>query len=314
MASRPSMNSETQAHQKVDVRSKRARRVPTDWPRKKLRLTDEVHAIKRILRSHGLLTVCEDARCPNLSECFSKRETTFMILGQTCTRACSFCAIPTGRGAPVDEGEPERLAEAARVIGLRHVVVTSVARDDLPDEGAGHFRRVVDAIRKASPETTVEVLVPDFHARLDCLETVAASDLVVFNHNLETIERLQPRVRPQAAYRRSLSTLARFKELRPEVATKSGIMLGLGEDESEIAQVLRDMRSVGVTIVTIGQYMQPQLRNGDVVRYATAAEFGRLAELARDLGFKAVQSGPYVRSSYKAASAWRAVREALTEP
>ena len=276
------------------------------WPMKRLRFTPELHEIKRILRRHELRTVCEDARCPNISECFGRREATFIILGEHCTRSCAFCAIPTGKGLPPDPDEPRRLAEAAREIGLTHIVVTSVARDDLPDEGAGHFKAVVDAIRALSPDTTVEILTPDFHAREDCLAIVAEADIAIFNHNMETVPSLYPRIRPQGKVDRSLEVLDRIKALRPDLATKSGFMLGLGEQDGEVLDLMRAMRLARVDILTIGQYMQPRKTNADVDHYATSERFDMLRVAGESMGFPLVLSGPYVRSSFGALEAKRA--------
>ena len=275
------------------------------WPRKKLSFSPEVHEIKRILRDHGVRSVCEDARCPNISECFGRREATFIVLGDVCTRRCGFCAIPTGKPLPPDPHEPERLARAAREIGLRHIVITCVARDDLRDGGAGHIADCVRAVRTSSPDTTVEVLTSDFKAQESSLARLAEEDLRIFNHNLETVESLHREVRPQAAYQRSLDVLARFKELRPDVLTKSGIMLGLGEEDEEVFTVLRDMRRHAVDIVTIGQYMQPLRQKLDVRGYTSMERFTLFEEFGRALGFRLVLSGPYVRSSFGAADAAR---------
>jgi len=249
-----------------------------------------------------LNTVCVEARCPNLSECWSRHVATFMILGEKCTRRCRFCAVTTARPDPPDPEEPLRLAEAAAKLGLRHVVITSVARDDLPDEGAGHFARCIVAVRTRLPHATVEVLVPDFHARSECIETVLAAGPQVFNHNVETVPSLHRRVRPQAKYARSLETLRIAKAVRPEVTTKSGIMVGLGEGRDELLAVFRDLRAVGCDLLTIGQYLKPTADAGHlpVERYYRPEEFAELAERARELGFAGVASGPFVRSSYLA--------------
>lgn len=249
--------------------------------------------------------MCEDAKCPNLSECFSRREATFIVLGERCTRRCGFCAIPTGRPLPPDAEEPTRLARAAAEIGLSHVVITSVARDDLEDGGAEHFAQCITAIRLASPQTTVEVLTPDFRERDASLRAIADTDLQIFNHNLETTEALHRTVRPQGRYDRSLRVLARFKQLRPDVLVKSGFMLGLGESEEDVVQMMRDLRAHHVDIVTIGQYMQPLKTRLDVERFASLERFDRLRELGDELGFPLTLSGPYVRSSFGAAEAAR---------
>ena len=300
-------DSDTQLGQKTFTHSRKPATLRPPWPLKKLRFTEESHQIKRILRQHKLRTVCEDAKCPNMSECFERREATFMILGKHCTRSCAFCAIPTGRGEAPDLSEPTRLAAAAKEIGLTHVVVTSVARDDLPDEGAGHFKAVVDEIRRVSPATSVEILTPDFHAREDCLQTIADSDIAIFNHNMETVPALYQRIRPQAKYQRSLDVLSRVKELRPDVATKSGLMLGLGESDAQVLAVIKDLRKANVDILTIGQYMQPRKTNADVDAYAGLERFKRFEDEGYALGFPLVLSGPYVRSSFGAAEAKKAL-------
>lgn len=240
-----------------------------------------------------------------MSECFSRREATFIVLGDRCTRRCGFCAIPTGRPEPPDPMEPMRLALAARDIGLTHVVITAVARDDLRDGGADHFAQCVRAIRTQSPDTTVEVLTSDFKGDERSLRRMAIEDLQIFNHNMETVERLQRSVRPQAKYDRSLEVLRSFKRLRPDVLTKSGIMLGLGETDEEVEAVLRDMRAHDIDIVTVGQYMQPLKDRLDVSAYSSLERFERFEAYGDELGFRLTLSGPYVRSSFGAAQAAR---------
>ena len=278
-------------------------RIRPPWPRKKLIFSKELHDIKKLLRRHGLRSVCEDAKCPNISECFGRREATFIIMGDVCTRRCSFCAIPTGQPKPLDPEEPDRLAKGVAEIGLKHVVITSVTRDDLDDGGAAHFANCVTAIRKRSPKTTVEVLTSDFKGNIGSLHLLAKADLQIFNHNLETTLALHPTVRPQAKYQRSLEVLASFKKLRPSVLTKSGIMLGLGETDEDVAQTLRDLRSANVEILTIGQYMQPKHERTGVNRYASLERFKKFETLGNDLGFRLTLSSPYVRSSFGAAKA-----------
>ena len=256
----------------------------------------------------GLSTVCESALCPNLLECWSLRQLTFMILGERCTRRCGFCAVSTARPQPVDPSEPARLAEAVRRLGLRHVVITSVARDDMPDEGTGHFIAVIAAVRQANPGVTVEVLVPDFHARPELIERVVGEGRPeVFAHNIETVERLSRAVRPQAGYRRSLQTLrlAAAQPQRPIV--KSGMMVGLGETAQEICAVLDDLREVGVTHLTIGQYLRPTPAHLPVVEYVAPARFDDYERLAHERGMAWVKSGPFVRSSYHAIDALESV-------
>ncbi len=285
------------------------RRLPP-WLKRPVPVAEALLETRRLVNGLKLNTVCVEARCPNLTECWSRHTATFMILGDKCTRRCRFCAVTTARPDPPDDGEPERLAEAAAHLGLRHVVITSVARDDLRDEGAGHFARCISAIRRRLPGVTVEVLVPDFHARRECVQVVADMAPEVFNHNVETVPSLHKRVRPQAKYPRSLETLRLAKELRPEGRTKSGVMVGLGETRAELVQVCHDLRSVGCDLLTIGQYLKPSAPqdNGHlpVERFYTPAEFDELGAIAKDLGFAAVASGPFVRSSYFAESIYQA--------
>jgi lipoyl synthase len=276
-----------------------ARRLPP-WLKRPMPVAEALLETRRLVNGLKLNTVCVEARCPNLTECWSRHIATFMILGDKCTRRCRFCAVTTARPDPVDADEPERLAEAAEQLRLRHVVITSVARDDLKDEGAGQFARCISAVKSRLPEVTVEVLVPDFHARPDCVLAVADAAPEVFNHNVETVLSLQKRVRPQAKYARSLETLRLAKELRPEMKTKSGVMVGLGETRDELVQVFRDLRSAKCDLLTIGQYLKPAVGEGHVPveRYYPPAEFDELGALAEGLGFAAVASGPFVRSSY----------------
>lgn len=280
------------------------RRLPP-WLKRPLPAGEALLETRRLVNGLRLNTVCVEARCPNLSECWARRTATFMILGDKCTRNCKFCAVHTARPDPVDPEEPQRLAEAAAHLGLRHVVITSVARDDLPDEGAGHFADCIEAVHRSLPGVKVEVLVPDFHARRECVERVTAADPEVFNHNVETVPRLHKPVRPQAKYPRSLETLRLAKAARPDLATKSGVMVGLGETRAELVEVFRDLRSVGVDLLTIGQYLKPSAadaRHARVERYYPPAEFDELGVAAKELGFAAVASGPFVRSSYFAES------------
>ncbi len=266
---------------------------------------------RKIVEKSGLATVCEEAACPNLGECWAAGHATFMILGEVCTRACAFCNVATGnpRGA-VDEDEPERLAAVVAEMGLKHAVVTSVDRDDLPDGGAGHFARVIRALRAAAPETTIEVLIPDFRNKDGALEVVIEAKPDVLNHNLETVPSLYPAIRPGARYDHSLRLLARVRELDADVFTKSGIMVGLGETRAEISRVLRDMRAHGVEFVTIGQYLQPTPRHAPVERFWTPEEFGDFAREARALGFLMVASTPLTRSSHNAGADFEKLRAA----
>ena len=256
--------------------------------------------MRRLLRGLGLRSVCEEARCPNLPRCFGRGTVTFMLLGDVCTRACRFCSVETGRPGTVDLEEPRRVAEAAAGLGLSHVVLTSVNRDDLPDQGSTQFVRTVAAIRERSPRTTVEVLTPDFRGDAPCIDRVADAVPDVYNHNVETVPRLYRRVRPGARYRRSLGLLARVKRRHPGILTKSGLMLGLGETRVEVRAVLRDLREHGVDAVTLGQYLRPTLRQLPVRRYLDPEEFDAYREDAEGLGFRSVASGPLVRSSFHA--------------
>ena len=253
-----------------------------------------------MMRAKSLHTVCESARCPNLPECWSKRTATFMILGDTCTRSCGFCAIKVGRGLEVDPNEPENVAEVARDLGLKHVVVTSVARDDLADEGASQFAQTIQSLHAANPSTIVEVLTPDFKAKKWCIKIVTDAHPEIYNHNIETVERLQTVVRPQAKYGRSLDVLRQVKELDASIYTKSGLMLGLGETKEEIVRTLGDLRAAGVDAVTIGQYLRPTMRHLPVTEYIHPEQFKEYESIGTDMGFAFVASAPFVRSSYNA--------------
>lgn len=281
-----------------------------EWLRKPQTAFIALHEIKRDLRRLRLETVCEAARCPNIHECFTRGTATFLILGNRCTRSCLFCAVPKARWEhlpPPDPEEPRRLAHMAAGMRLRHVVVTSVTRDDLPDGGATHFARVIRAVREALPGARIEVLTPDFGGRPEALTCVLEAGPDVFNHNLETVARLYPRVRPQACYRRSLEVLAFAARHRPEILIKSGFMVGLGEQPEEVRQLLSDLHRAGVRVVTIGQYLQATRRNLPVVEYVPPAQFEAYQEFAERLGFRTVASGPFVRSSYLAEQlAWQA--------
>jgi lipoic acid synthetase len=286
------------------------RRLPP-WLKRPLPSGDFSRTVEIVAES-GVATVCQDAKCPNLSECWSKRHATFMILGHKCTRRCHYCAVETARPDPPAADEPERLADAVARLTLRHVVITAVARDDLDDEGAGHFARCVNAIHDACPATTVEVLPADFHARRDCVEALCAAAPELYNHNIEMVERLTPRFRPQGRYRRSLEVLRMVKEIAPQILTKSGLMVGLGEDADEIRQTFVDLRAVGCDVLTVGQYLQPSLdRHAPVARYYPPDAFTELAEFARGLGFVSVAAGPFVRSSYNAAEVFDESRARL---
>jgi len=263
-----------------------------------------VDEIAQLMRELNLNTVCREADCPNIGECYRKHTATFLIMGSHCTRNCRFCAIEHGRPEPLDSGEPRRLAEAAAELGLEYVVVTSVTRDDLPDGGAAHFAATIEALRGRLPEAQVEVLTPDFQGRQDCLDTVLAASPDVFNHNVETVRRLEAPVRPQAGYDRSLGVL---RAAAGRVLTKSGLMVGLGETDDEVQEALEDLRHHGVRLVTIGQYLQPTPRSWPVAEYLPPARFARFAAFGRRLGFDEVLAGPLVRSSFGAAELARAV-------
>jgi len=276
-----------------------------EWARKGSPLAPGARALRVLLRDQALTTVCEEARCPNLGECFSRGTATFMLLGDRCTRRCSYCSVGTAKPLPPDAGEPQRVAEAAARLGLRYVVLTSVNRDDLDDGGAAHFAATVDAVRRALPQAGVEVLTPDFKGDRRALAAVLAAAPTVFNHTIETVPRLFGRVRPQGRYRLSLDVLAAARELRPDVPTKSGLMVGLGESDDEIRDVLRELRENGVQIVTIGQYLRPSRQHEPVDRYLRPEAFEALAAEARAIGFPTVYAGVFVRSSYNAFEVFR---------
>jgi lipoic acid synthetase len=270
------------------------------WIRVKAPGSPEYHETRRLIREHRLNTVCEEAACPNIGECWKSKHATVMILGSTCTRACTFCNVATGRPDQLDPHEPERVGEAVGKLGLHHIVVTSVDRDDLDDGGAGHFARTIAAIRKSAPETTIEVLVPDFLRKDGAIEAVVAARPDVLNHNLETVPRLYGEVRPGARYFASLRLLDRVKEIDPAMFTKSGLMVGLGEGREEIAQVMDDLRAADVDFLTIGQYLQPTPKHHRVDRFVTPEEFEGYRRLAVSKGFLLVSGSPLTRSSYHA--------------
>ncbi len=274
------------------------RRLP-DWLKRPIPESGGTYFTRSLIAELGLETVCESARCPNRSECWTRKTATFMVLGEVCTRPCGFCAVPRGKPEAVAIDEPERLAEACARLGLKHVVITSVTRDDLPDGGAEHFRRCVLAVR-ARTGATIEVLTPDFDGRAEDIDTVLSASPEVFNHNMETVARLQQHVRRKSQYAVSLGVLQHAKASRPSVLTKSGLMLGLGETTEELFETLADLRAVGCDLLTLGQYLQPSPRHLPVERYLPPDEFEELGRLARTLGFADVASGPFVRSSYHA--------------
>ncbi len=284
---------------KIDPTLHQARK--PDWIRVRLPSNPVFFSTKALVSDLKLHTVCEEAQCPNRWECWSQGTATFMIAGDRCTRACGFCAVTTAKPFPLETDEPQRVAEAVRRMRLKHVVVTAVARDDLPDGGAEHFAQTIRAIRAVDPRINIEVLTPDFHAKDACLETVIDAGPEIFNHNLETVERLTPLVRSRAKYRRSLEVLARVKQLAPGMVTKSGLMLGLGETEPELFQTMDDLREAGVQVLTLGQYLRPSAQHLPVVEYIHPDAFERHKQLAYAKGFEFVASGPLVRSSYHAA-------------
>jgi lipoic acid synthetase len=262
-----------------------------------------------VLRELGVRTVCEEARCPNIGECFSRPTATFMIAGARCTRRCGFCAVDTARPGALDPDEPAKSAEATRRMALRHVVVTAVARDDLSDGGAAHFAATIRAVRQAAPTARIEVLTPDFKGDETALRTVLDAEPDVFNHNLETVSRLSPTVRPQANYSRSLHVLACAKRLRPAMLTKSGLMVGLGERPAEIYTAMEDLRLAACDLLTVGQYLQPTRQHLPVIEYVAPAAFAEYGKIGRELGFRHVAAGPFVRSSYHAEHAFESAEE-----
>ena len=272
-----------------------------DWIRVKIPASSKISHIKNKLRQHKLASVCEEASCPNLGECFSNGTATFMIMGDICTRRCPFCDVAHGKPRPLDENEPRELAEAIREMGLSYVVITSVDRDDLKDSGAQHFANCIIETRKHNPDIKVEILVPDFRGRIDiALNILEPIPPDVFNHNLETVPRLYKKARPGADYQYSLDLLKAYKSIRPDVVTKSGLMLGLGEEIDEVKQVLKDLKAHDVDMITLGQYLQPSKDHLKVERFVHPSEFDMLSAYAEGLGFSQVASGPLVRSSYHA--------------
>lgn len=280
------------------------------WIRVKAPTSPEYMETRRIMRTHKLNTVCEEAACPNIGECWAKGHATMMILGDTCTRACSFCNVKTGKPGALDPFEPENVAQSVAKLGLAHVVVTSVDRDDLADGGADHFARTITCIRQASPKTTIEVLVPDFQKKPGALEMVVEAKPDVFNHNMETVPRLYASVRPGARYFHSLRILAEVKELDPSIFTKSGIMVGLGEQREEVLQIMDDLRSADVDFMTIGQYLQPTAKHHVLDRFVTPEEFAAYERNAYGKGFLMVSATPLTRSSYHAGDDFERLRAA----
>ncbi len=270
------------------------------WLKKRLPRNGDAAATARLLSSHRLSTVCQSAKCPNMWECFSRHVATFMIMGSVCTRDCGFCGVKSGSSQPLDPDEPGRVARAAGKLGLKHVVITSVTRDDLRDGGAAHFAATVRTVKELVPGTTIEVLVPDFKGNPDSILDVVESGPEIFNHNLETVPRLYPQVRPEAEFCRSLGVLAAAKRMAPDKRTKSGIMLGLGESEKEVLEVLHDLRRVDCDMITMGQYLRPGIVNLAVEEFVRPEVFERYERMALRMGFRSAYCGPFVRSSYNA--------------
>lgn len=277
------------------------------WFKQPLPDRDKIHSMKAMFRSFGLHTVCESAHCPNMGTCWGQGVATFMILGGTCTRACRFCAVPAGRPDLVDPHEPEQVAQTVDIMKLRYVVITSVARDDLKDEGAGHFAATIRAIRALTPQVKIEVLIPDFSAKEEALQVLSDAAPEVISHNIETIRRLSPHIRPQAMHERSLKVLRRLGELNPASFVKSSFMVGLGETEEEISELMKELLEAGCHILTIGQYLAPtqMKRHIPVQKFVSPEEFERFAHIGQEMGFKYVESGPLVRSSYIAEKGYR---------
>jgi lipoic acid synthetase len=291
---------------KIDPALHQAQKPP--WIKVRLPSNPVFFSTKALISDLRLHTVCESAQCPNRWECWSQGTATMMIAGERCTRACGFCAVTTAKPFALEEDEPQRVAEAVRRMGLKHVVVTAVARDDLKDGGANHFARTIEAIRQMDPSVIIEVLVPDFHAQTWCIQIVLDAAPDIFNHNLETVERLTPLVRSRAKYRTSLDVLRQAKELAPKIVTKSGVMLGLGEKEPELFQAMDDLREIGCQVLTMGQYLRPSANHLPVVEFVSPERFEAYGEIARAKGFEHVASGPLVRSSYHAADFHPVVR------
>jgi lipoic acid synthetase len=291
---------------KIDPALHQAQKPP--WIKVRLPSNPVFFSTKALISDLRLHTVCESAQCPNRWECWSQGTATMMIAGERCTRACGFCAVTTAKPFALEEDEPQRVAEAVRRMGLKHVVVTAVARDDLKDGGANHFARTIEAIRAMDPSVVIEVLVPDFHAQDWCIQIVLDAAPDIFNHNMETVERLTPVVRSRAKYRTSLDVLRKAKEVAPKIVTKSGVMLGLGETEPELFRTMDDLRQIGCQVLTLGQYLRPTPQHLPVVEFVTPERFDAYGEIARAKGFDHVASGPLVRSSYHAADFHPVVR------
>lgn len=271
-----------------------------EWIRVKMQGGVESNKVKGLLEDLELSTVCSEANCPNRMECFQRGTATFMVLGNNCTRNCRFCNVTTARPDKVDEKEPEKVASAIKRLGLKHTVITSVTRDDLEDQGANHFRKIVEEIRKETPDVSIELLIPDMQGREDLIDIIIDSEPDVLNHNIETVAELYDRVRPQAKFQRSLDVLDYVRKKKPNMNTKTGIMVGLGETEEQVIETFKKLREVDCDMITIGQYLQPSTSHIDVAEYVTPEQFKRYEEIAYDMGFKRVASGPLVRSSYYA--------------
>ncbi len=292
-----------------------------DWLKVRMPSGETYHHLKRLMRSKSLHTICEEANCPNIAECWGRGTATFLIMGDVCTRSCGFCDVKTGRPAPLDWGEPWRVAEAVRAMNLTHVVITSVNRDERADGGAPIFALTIRAVRQVQPECTVEVLIPDFKGNRAALEIVMREQPDILNHNVETVPRLFKTVQPQDNYAWALATLRNAKHIQPNAVTKTGIMLGLGETPEEVIEVMRDLRSIDVDILTLGQYLQPSKRHLPIARYYTPEEFAEFRRIGYEMGFKWVESGPLVRSSFRAefqaralSPRWRARHPAVASP
>ncbi|OKH47010.1 lipoyl synthase [Calothrix sp. HK-06] len=271
------------------------------WLRRPIGKASELSTVQQIIKQRQIHTICEEGRCPNRAECYAQKTATFLLMGPTCTRSCAFCQVDKGHAPmPLDILEPTKVAEAVKLLGLRYVVLTSVARDDLPDQGAGHFVTTMAKVRELNPETQIEVLTPDFYGNFSRIEAIAQSKPACFNHNIETVRRLTPRVRRGAKYDRSLAVLQIVKDVDPTIPTKSGLMLGHGETRAEIIETMADLRSYKCDRITLGQYMRPSLEHLPVQKYWTPEEFDELGDIAREMGFCHVRSGPLVRSSYHA--------------
>jgi len=297
----------------VSIRKNESKLAKPDWIRVKAPVSREYNETRELIRENKLHTVCEEAACPNIGECWKEKHATVMILGSTCTRACSFCNVKTGQPDLLDPHEPERLAEAIKKLGLRHVVITSVDRDDLDDGGAGHFAESIMRIRITSPGTTIEVLTPDFLRKKNAMELVVKAKPDVYNHNIETVPSLYKAIRPGARYFHSLNLLSKVKEQDPTIFTKSGIMVGLGETKDEVLQVMDDLRAAEVDFMTIGQYLQPTPNHAEVKRYVTPDEFKYYERIAFAKGFLMVSASPLTRSSYHAGDDFAQLKKAREE-